>query len=133
EDSFPQRERTHSAFHRDLRGQRLHGNVENHAGAARSGFRWRGNRRSLSGNGGRIADIRRIHRGLHESAGGAGECGVWGIKRRGGWIQYNIRMQQSRRLTAIIEREGDGYVALCPELDIASQGDSLEESRANLI
>ena len=28
----------------------------------------------------------------------------------------------TRQLTAIIEREGDGYVALCPELDIASQG-----------
>ena len=35
-------------------------------------------------------------------------------------------------LTAIIEREGDGYVALCPELDIASQGDTLEEAKANL-
>jgi predicted RNase H-like HicB family nuclease len=42
-------------------------------------------------------------------------------------------MQQSRRLTAIIEREDDGFVALCPELDIASQGDSIEEARANLI
>ena len=30
-----------------------------------------------------------------------------------------------RQLTAIIEREGDGYVALCPELDIASQGASI--------
>ncbi|HKW99946.1 MAG TPA: hypothetical protein VJN43_19555 [Bryobacteraceae bacterium] len=38
-------------------------------------------------------------------------------------------MQQSRRLTAIIEREEDGYVALCPELDIASQGYTLEEAR----
>jgi predicted RNase H-like HicB family nuclease len=37
-----------------------------------------------------------------------------------------------RRLTAIIEREDDGYVALCPELDIASQGDSVEEARQNL-
>jgi len=37
-----------------------------------------------------------------------------------------------RQLTAIIEREGDGYVALCPELDIASQGDSIEEARSNL-
>ena len=36
------------------------------------------------------------------------------------------------RLTAIIERESDGYVALCPELDIASQGDTIEESRENL-
>ncbi len=37
-----------------------------------------------------------------------------------------------RHLTAVIEREGDGYVALCPELDIASQGDTVEEARANL-
>jgi len=35
-------------------------------------------------------------------------------------------------LTAIIEREGNGYVALCPELDIASQGDTVEEARRNL-
>ena len=28
----------------------------------------------------------------------------------------------ARQLTAIIEREDDSYVALCPELDIASQG-----------
>ena len=38
----------------------------------------------------------------------------------------------TRRLTAIIEREGDGYVALCPEVDIASQGSSVEEARTNL-
>ncbi len=37
-----------------------------------------------------------------------------------------------RQLTAIIEREGDGYVALCPEYDIASQGDTIEDARANL-
>ena len=42
-------------------------------------------------------------------------------------------MPQSRPLTAIIEREGDGYVALCPEVDFASQDDSLEEARANVI
>jgi len=35
-------------------------------------------------------------------------------------------------LTAIIEREGDGYVSLCPELDIVSQGGSIEEARDNL-
>jgi len=35
-------------------------------------------------------------------------------------------------LTAIIEREGDGDVALCPELDIASQGESVEQARDNL-
>ena len=38
----------------------------------------------------------------------------------------------SRQLTAIIEREEDGYVALCPELDIASQGASVDEARDNL-
>ena len=37
-----------------------------------------------------------------------------------------------KQLTAIIEREGSGYVSLCPELDIASQGDSIEEARKNL-
>lgn len=42
-------------------------------------------------------------------------------------------MQATRRLTAIIEREGDGYVALCPELDIASQGDTIEGARENLV
>lgn len=37
-----------------------------------------------------------------------------------------------KQLTAIIEREGDGYVSLCPELDIASQGATIEEARDNL-
>jgi predicted RNase H-like HicB family nuclease len=37
-----------------------------------------------------------------------------------------------RQMTALIEREGDGYVSLCPELDIASQGSSIEEARDNL-
>ncbi len=32
----------------------------------------------------------------------------------------------------MIEREGDGYVAICPEFDIASQGDTVEEARSNL-
>lgn len=36
------------------------------------------------------------------------------------------------RLTAIIEREGSGYTALCPEVDVASQGDTIEEARDNL-
>lgn len=34
--------------------------------------------------------------------------------------------------TAVIEKEGDTYVALCPELDIASQGATIEEAKANL-
>ena len=37
-----------------------------------------------------------------------------------------------KQLTAIIEREGEGYVSLCPEVDIASQGDTIEEARENL-
>lgn len=41
-------------------------------------------------------------------------------------------MRRTHQLTAIIEREGDGYVALCPELDVASQGQTVEEARANL-
>ncbi len=42
-------------------------------------------------------------------------------------------MQQVQRLTAIIEREDDGFVALCPEVDVARQGASIEEARANLV
>lgn len=37
-----------------------------------------------------------------------------------------------KQLTAIIEREDDMYVALCPELDIASQGYTFSEARDNL-
>ncbi len=37
-----------------------------------------------------------------------------------------------RVFTAVLEREGDGYVALCPELDVVSQGTTVEESLANL-
>ena len=38
----------------------------------------------------------------------------------------------TRQLTAIIEREGDGYVALCPEVDIASPSATVSEARGNL-
>jgi len=41
-------------------------------------------------------------------------------------------VEHKQQLTAIIEREGDGYVALCPELEVASQGDSVEQARENL-
>jgi len=33
--------------------------------------------------------------------------------------------------TAVVEKEGDLYVALCPELDVASQGPTVEEATAN--
>jgi predicted RNase H-like HicB family nuclease len=42
-------------------------------------------------------------------------------------------MKTTRELTAIVGREGNGYVSLCPELDVASQGDTIEEARANLV
>ena len=37
-----------------------------------------------------------------------------------------------KQITINIEREDDGYISHCPELDIASQGDSAEEARSNL-
>ncbi|MDE0312388.1 MAG: type II toxin-antitoxin system HicB family antitoxin [Caldilineaceae bacterium] len=38
----------------------------------------------------------------------------------------------TKQLTTIVEREGDGYVSLCPEQDIASQGETEAEARENL-
>lgn len=38
----------------------------------------------------------------------------------------------ARKLTAIIEREDDGFTALCPEIDVASQGSTVDEARKNL-
>jgi predicted RNase H-like HicB family nuclease len=40
---------------------------------------------------------------------------------------------QTTAFTALIEREGDGYVALCPEFDVASQGNTIEEAKVNLL
>jgi predicted RNase H-like HicB family nuclease len=36
------------------------------------------------------------------------------------------------QFTAVIEKEGNGYVSLCPELDVASQGETIEEATSNL-
>ena len=41
-------------------------------------------------------------------------------------------MEKKFQFTAVIEKEGGGYVSFCPELDIASQGDTVEEASANL-
>jgi predicted RNase H-like HicB family nuclease len=41
-------------------------------------------------------------------------------------------MKKPRMWTVLIEREDDIYVALCAELDLASQGESIEAARANL-
>jgi predicted RNase H-like HicB family nuclease len=51
---------------------------------------------------------------------------VYLIKRKG------KEMQSIQQFTAIIEKEENQYVALCPELDIASQGDTVEKARSNL-
>ena len=42
-------------------------------------------------------------------------------------------MEKVLQLTAVIEREGQGYVATCPEVDVVSQGDTVEEARLNLL
>ena len=42
-------------------------------------------------------------------------------------------MRNVGHLTAVIEREGDGFVATCPELDVVSQGNTVEEARLNLV
>jgi len=47
-------------------------------------------------------------------------------------IRVPLTMNKKFQFTAVIEKEGDGYVSLCPELDIASQGETVEEATANL-
>lgn len=42
-------------------------------------------------------------------------------------------MDKVLQLTAVIEREGKGYVATCPEVDVVSQGNTIEEARLNLL
>ena len=34
--------------------------------------------------------------------------------------------------TAVVEKEGKLYAALCPELDVASQGTTIEDATTNL-
>lgn len=42
-------------------------------------------------------------------------------------------MNKVLQLNAVIEREDDGYVATCQELDVVSQGKTVEEARLNLV
>ncbi|MDP1624590.1 MAG: type II toxin-antitoxin system HicB family antitoxin [bacterium] len=42
-------------------------------------------------------------------------------------------MEKVLQLTALIECEGDEYVATCPELDVVSQGNTVEHARLNLL
>ncbi len=46
--------------------------------------------------------------------------------------ERNGRHAVNRQLTAIVERDGDGYVTLCPAVDVASQGDTVAEARDKL-
>lgn len=53
-------------------------------------------------------------------------------------VQANVKNGGSTGMpknsyTAILEKEGDMYFALCPELDVASQGATVEEATANLM
>lgn len=41
-------------------------------------------------------------------------------------------MNMKHKFTAIIQKEDDMFVALCPELDIASQNYTIEEAKRNL-
>lgn len=56
-----------------------------------------------------------------------------GVPARAGTRHHHRLMGTTRQLTAVIGREDNAYVALCPELDIASQGDTVEVARRNLI
>ena len=38
----------------------------------------------------------------------------------------------NRQFTAVIEREGDGYISFCPDVDVASQGNTVQEASENL-
>jgi predicted RNase H-like HicB family nuclease len=41
-------------------------------------------------------------------------------------------MRNKQSYSIIVARESDGFVSICPELDIASQGESREEAKNNL-
>jgi predicted RNase H-like HicB family nuclease len=49
------------------------------------------------------------------------------------FLHYYTTSNMQKQLTAIIEREEGGYTSFCPELDISSQGSTIEEARSNLI
>ena len=42
-------------------------------------------------------------------------------------------MNEPQHVTALITREGEVFVALCPDYDVASQGSTVEEAKANLL
>lgn len=44
----------------------------------------------------------------------------------------HLIMEETYRFSAVIQKEGKWYVSWCPELDIASQGETIEEAIENL-
>jgi predicted RNase H-like HicB family nuclease len=62
----------------------------------------------------------------------AGSGVAWGVDTLAPVSTQAARAPGRASYTAIVEREGDGYVSLCPELDVASQGSTVEEATANL-
>ena len=50
----------------------------------------------------------------------------------GSGLGYPVVMSESLVLTAAVHREEDWYVAQCLEVDVASQGQSIDEALANL-
>jgi predicted RNase H-like HicB family nuclease len=69
------------------------------------------------------------------SAAAGSAAGKQGVDDDGGILRKKpIRGwgEMKKSLTAIIEREDGGYVSFCPELDIASQGESIQEAKSNL-
>jgi predicted RNase H-like HicB family nuclease len=49
-----------------------------------------------------------------------------------GGVRGKYAERYRQQLSVVTERERNGFVSLCPELDVASQGDTAEEARANL-
>ena len=104
-------------------------------------------RRPATGDGSRHrpAATRSERAGGSRRIGGGGWCFVTGkIARNEAVVLEKVmtlataddrrswRAPMNRKLTAIIQREDDGYVALCPEVDVVSQGDTVAEARDNL-
>lgn len=59
-------------------------------------------------------------------------CPVGLLAVAGRGLGYPVLMSASRVLTAAVHREEDWYVAQCLEVDVASQGQSIDEALANL-
>ena len=48
-------------------------------------------------------------------------------------MQATVESEVMRKtLTAVITKEGNGFVSLCPKIDAASQGSSIERAKDNL-